>query len=469
MRNLRSALGFFASALALATALLFPYSHVEVAGNPQQEEFFEKKIRPVLVEKCYLCHSASSKPPMGGLRLDARDSLLKGGDRGPAIVPGDPEKSLLIQAISYRHLDLKMPPNGKLPDEQIADLIDWIKMGAPDPRTAAAVPATEAERKGIDLEEGRKFWAFKPIQNPPLPTVKQSDWPSSPIDRFILAKLEEKGLKPAPPADKRTWIRRVTFDLIGLPPAPEEIDTFLSDDSAGAYEKVVDRLLASPHYGERWGRHWLDLMRFAETNGHEFDNDKLDAWRYRDYVIRAFNDDVPYDQFVREHIAGDLIAEKRISSDGSYWESPLGTNFYWFGEVLNSATDSVKSRADQVDNQIDVLSKAFLGLTVACARCHDHKFDPIPTSDYYALAGMMHSTDVTEAVVDAPARSRQIASLRRKISDANDQIREMIRPAQARLAERMKDYLVAAAEVLTSEKDRAEVARGTIGQGRRFE
>jgi Protein of unknown function (DUF1553)/Protein of unknown function (DUF1549)/Planctomycete cytochrome C len=452
MCNPRSALGFFVSALALATAMLFPYSPARVAGDPQQEEFFEKKIRPVLVEKCYLCHSASSKPPMGGFRLDARETLLKGGDRGPAIVPGDPEKSLLIQAISYRHLDLKMPPNGKLPDEQIADLIDWVKMGAPDPRTAASAPATEAERKGIDLEEGRRFWSFRPIQNPTFPQIKQNDWPTSPIDRFILAKLEEKGLKPAPPADKRTWIRRVTFDLIGLPPAPEEIETFLSDDSTGAYDRVVDRLLASPHYGERWGRHWLDLVRFAETNGHEFDNDKLDAWRYRDYVIRAFNDDVPYNQFVREHIAGDLIAEKRISTDGSHWESPLGTNFYWFGEVLNSATDSVKSRADQVDNQIDVLSKAFLGLTVACARCHDHKFDPIPTSDYYALAGMMHSTDVTEAVVDAPARSRRIASARRKISDTNDQIRELIRPAQARLAERMKDYLLAVAEVLTSEK-----------------
>jgi hypothetical protein len=452
MRNLWFSMGCFASALALATALLFPRSFVEVPGNPQQEEFFEKKIRPVLAEKCYLCHSASSKPTMGSLRLDTRDSLLKGGDRGPAIVPGDPEKSLLIQAISYRHLDLKMPPNGKLPDEHIADFIEWIKMGAPDPRTSEATPSAEAKHKGIDLEEGRRFWSFRPIQSPSVPPVKQSDWPGSPIDRFILAKLEEKGLRPAPPADKRTWIRRVTFDLIGLPPAPEEIDAFLADDSGGAYQKVVDRLLASPHYGERWGRHWLDLVRFAETNGHEFDNDKLDAWRYRDYVIRAFNQDVPYNQFVREHIAGDLLAEKRISSDGSYWESPLGTSFYWFGEVLNSATDSVKSRADQVDNQIDVLSKAFMGLTVACARCHDHKFDPIPTSDYYALAGMMHSTDVTEAVVDAPARSQEIAALRRKISDTNDRIRELIRPAQARLAERMKDYLVAAAEVLSAEK-----------------
>ena len=376
-----------------------------------QTEFFEKKIRPVLAEKCYGCHSAKLARPMGGLRLDSREGARKGGDSGPAVAPGDPASSLLLKAISYRDLQLKMPPTGKLSDGQIADFTAWIEMGAPDPRVEASAGPPAAKR-GIDFAEARKFWAFQPVQDPPPPAVRQQAWPSSPIDRFLLAKLEEKGIAPAAPADRRTLLRRVTFDLIGLPPTPREIDDFLSDRAPGAFARVVDRLLASPHYGERWGRHWLDLVRYAETNGHEFDNDKIDAWRYRDYVIRAFNQDLPYDRFVREHIAGDLLPEKRVSLDGDFLESPIGTSFFWFGEVLNSATDSVKSRADEVDNQIDVIGKTFLGLTVACARCHDHKFDPIPTADYYGLAGVMHSTALDEAVIDSPARARRIALLR---------------------------------------------------------
>ena len=337
---------------------------------------------------------------MGGLRLDTRDGARKGGDSSPAIVPGDPSHSALVTAISYRNLNLKMPPTGKLSDEQIADFTAWIQMGAPDPRSdESAAPA----RKGIDFAQARKFWSFQAVKDPAPPAVKHPTWPVSPVDRFILAKLEEKNLQPADAADKRTLIRRVTLDLIGLPPTPQEVHEFLADSSPSAFAKVVDRLLASPHYGERWARHWLDLVRYAETNGHEFDNDKIDAWRYRDYVIRALNEDVPYNQLVREHIAGDLLPEKRLSRDGAFWESPLGTSFYWFGEVLNAATDSVKSRADEVDNQIDVISKTFLGLTVACARCHDHKFDPIPTVDYYSLAGMMHSTALTETVIDVGA------------------------------------------------------------------
>jgi hypothetical protein len=368
-----------------------------------QLEFFEKRIRPVLSEKCYACHSAKTPRPMGGLRLDTRDGVRKGGDSGPAVAPGDPARSTLVAAISYRNLNLKMPPIGKLTDEQIADLTVWIKMGAPDPRIeAAAAPV----KKSIDFAEARKFWSFQPLKTAAPPAGKQD---VSAIDRFLLARLAEKNLEPASRADKRTLIRRVTLDLIGLPPTPREVDDFLADNSPTAFTKVVERLLASPHYGERWARHWLDLVRYAETNGHEYDNDKIDAWRYRDYVIRAFDEDVPYDQFVKEHIAGDLLPQKRLSRDGAHWESPIGTSFYWFGEVLNSATDSIKSRADEVDNQIDVISKTFLGLTVACARCHDHKFDPIPTADYYSLAGMMHSTSLTEAVIDSPAREKQIA------------------------------------------------------------
>jgi hypothetical protein len=296
---------------------------------------------------------------------------------------------------------LKMPPSGKLSGAQIEDLTAWVKMGAPDPRIApAAAPPVAAKR--YDFTEGRKFWAFQPVKKPALPSVKNQSWVQSPIDAFLLSKLEENGLAPAVPADKRVLLRRVTFDLTGLPPTPAEINAFLKDTSLKAFEKVVDRLLASPHYGERWARHWLDLVRYAETNGHEYDNDKLAPWRYRDYVIRAFNEDVPYDQFVREHIAGDQLASKRLRKDGGAWESPLGTTQFWFNEVLNSATDSEKSRADDVDNQIDVAGKTFLGLTVACARCHDHKFDPIPTADYYALAGVFRSTDLREAVLDSP-------------------------------------------------------------------
>ena len=263
-----------------------------------------------------------------------------------------------------------------------------------------------AEKKPYDFSAGRKFWAFQPIARVAGKT----------IDAFILDKLAAQGFRPAPPADRRVLLRRVTCDLTGIPPTPEEIAEFLSDQSPNAYAKVVDRLLASPRYGERWGRHWLDLVRYAETNGHEFDDDKLDPWRYRDYIIRAFNQDVPYDQLIREHIAGDLLPTKRLNLDGSELESPLGTSFYWFGEVLNSATDSAKSRADEVDNQIDILGKTFQGLTIACARCHDHKFDPIPTADYYALAGVMHSTEIQESVIDSPARTQQIEALRRQIA-----------------------------------------------------
>jgi len=394
------------------------------------DEFFEKKIRPVLVEKCYACHSGQSKMPMGGLRLDSAAAIRKGGDSGPAIAPGNPSKSLLMEAIRYASLRIKMPPAGKLPAEQIADFEQWITMGAHDPRTEA--PAALPAKKDIDWQQARQFWSFQMPVKTPAPPVKNSAWVKTPIDAFLLSALEKRGFPPAPPADKRTWIRRVTFDLIGLPPSPSEVDDYLRDTSPEADRKVVERLLASKHYGERWARHWLDLVRFAETNGHEFDNDKLDAWRYRDYVIRAFNQDVPYNQFAKEHIAGDLLPAKRLSQDGTHWESPLGTGVFWFGEVLNSATDSVKTRADAVDNQIDVVGKAFLGLTVACARCHDHKFDPLPTADYYSLAGIMHSTYVREAVIDSPERARQIASAHQKIADINAEIDRSLPPHRSR-------------------------------------
>ena len=433
----------------LSVAVVFSAAHRASAQSGAEDfEFFEKKIRPVLAEHCYACHSADTV--MSELRLDSKEDLRKGGTRGSAVAPGDPGQSLLLKAVSYADLNLRMPPTGRLSDEQIADFAAWIEAGAPDPRTAAPVESP-LKTEDIDLGQGRRFWSFQPLQRTPLPEVNDKDWPAAAVDRFILSRLEQEGLGPAPPADKRTLLRRVTFDLIGLPPTRGEIAAFLADESPKAFETVVDRLLDSPHYGERWGRHWLDLVRFAETNGHEFDNDKLDAWRYRDYVIRALNDDIPYSQFVREHIAGDLLPNPRVHTDGGHYESPVATNVYWFGEVLNGATDSAKSRADQVDNQIDVLSKAFLGLTVACARCHDHKFDPIPTADYYSLAGIMHSTKMMEAVVDSEDRAREIRSLAEKIAAVNRDVASLLAGGRRQLAGQLDQYLLAAAELMTAE------------------
>lgn len=402
-------------------------------SGAEGDEFFESRIRPVLAEKCYGCHSAKLREPKANLQLDSRDALRKGGDSGPVIVPGKPEESRLWKAISYTDFHLRMPPAGKLPDAVIADFRTWIGMGAPDPREA--VVSVRKTPAGIDLERGRKYWAFQPLTAPAAPAVQNGAWPRAAMDRFLLAALEKKQLAPAPEASRRAWLRRATFDLVGLPPTPAEMDAFESDQSATARARVIDRLLASPHYGERWGRHWLDLVRFAETNGHEFDNNKLDSWRYRDYVIRALNEDIPYDAFVREHLAGDLLPAPRLSKDGSRKESPLGTNFLWFGEVLNSATDSVKSRADIVDNQLDVIAKSFLGLTVACARCHDHKFDPIPTADYYGMAGILHSTGIREAVIDSPRREAEIHAAHLRAAPA---IRN---PGKAKIHLRLGDEL----------------------------
>jgi hypothetical protein len=366
-------------------------------------DFFEKKIRPVLADNCFKCHSTAQKKK-GGLLLDSRAAVLKGGDSGPAVVPGEPTKSLLVKAIRSADPDVKMPRGGRLTEEQIADLVAWIEMGAPWPEDkdnkAVAV-------KKFDLHERSKHWSLQPVRRPALPPVQDPSWCRSQIDRFVLARLDAAGLKPAPPADKRTLLRRVTYDLTGLPPTPAEIDAFLSDDSLTAFAKVVDRLLASPHYGERWGRHWLDLVRFAETQGHEFDFELPEAFRYRDYVIRALNADVPYDQFVMEHIAGDLMPAPRRHPGENFNESIMGTGFWFLGEAKHSPVDVRADQADHLDNQIDVFSKTFQGMTVACARCHDHKFDAITTRDYYALCGYLESSRYQRAFIDDPEPTRQ--------------------------------------------------------------
>jgi mono/diheme cytochrome c family protein len=390
-------------------ALFLPlFSAAMAEPAPDGMEFFEKRIRPLLAENCYKCHSATSEKLKGGFRLDSKELALKGGESGRlAIVPGDPEKSLLIEAVRYNNTDLQMPPKKKLSQQQIDDLTAWVKMGVPWP---AEKPLEVIKKPVFNLKERARHWAFQPLLNASPPAVKNSNWCKSPIDNFVLAKLEEAGLTPAAPADKRTLIRRVTFDLIGLPPTPQEIDAFLSDDSPDAYAKLVECLLASPHYGERWGRHWLDLVRYAETCGHEFDFEMPLAYQYRDYIIRAFNLDLPYDQFVREHIAGDLLPSPRHNPQKGFNESILGTGFLFLGEAVHSPVDIREDEGSRIDNQIDVLAKTFQGLTVSCARCHDHKFDAISTKDYYALVGFMQSSRYQEAFIDPPERIGKLVS-----------------------------------------------------------
>jgi hypothetical protein len=348
-------------------------------------EFFEKKIRPVLVEHCYACHSAEAKKRRGGLVLDTRDGIRKGGDTGPAVVPGKPADSFLLTTVKYADPQIKMPPRGKLPPAVIADLEQWVKMGAPDPRVKGATTIA----RGIDIEKGRKFWAFQSPQRHPVPTVKDTAWSRTNVDRFLLAKLEANKLRPAADAERGVLLRRVYFDLIGLPPTPEEMDKFLLDKSPNAFEKVVDGLLASPHFGERWGRHWLDVARFAESSGGGRSLLFPDAWRYRDYVINAFNKDKPYDRFVAEQIAGDLLPYRTPEERR---EQATAVAFLALGPTNYESQDKDVLEMDVVDEQLDTVGRAFLGLTIGCARCHDHKFDPIPTKDYYALAGIFKST-----------------------------------------------------------------------------
>ncbi|MBK1832911.1 PSD1 and planctomycete cytochrome C domain-containing protein [Roseibacillus ishigakijimensis] len=367
-------------------------------------EFFEREVRPVLAESCYSCHSAEAKKLKAGLWLDSRASILSGGDTGPAIVPGDPDASLLIETVRYNNVDLEMPPKSKLPDAAIAALEKWVAIGAPWPDE----PDDGVKRAGgFDLEGRRdEHWSWHGPEERELPSVEQRDWPQGPIDHFILARLEEAGLKPAPDADRRSWLRRVSFDLTGLPPTAQEVADFLADSSPEAHAKVVDRLLASPRFGEKWARHWLDLMRYADSYGHEFDYPIPHAWRYRDYVVRAFNEDLPYDQFLVEHVAGDLV-EPRVEEGSGLNEAIVATTSWWLGEANHAPTDVRGDEALRIDNQIDVFSKTFLGLTVSCARCHDHKFDAISTKDFYALAGFLQSSRRREAYHDPDGRLSQ--------------------------------------------------------------
>ncbi len=360
---------------------------VALAEEPSAEgvKFFEGKIRPVLVQQCYRCHSADALEKgelEGELLLDTREGIRKGGATGAAVVPGDVKASLIVAAI--QHDDLEMPPDTKLPDATIANFIKWIEMGAPDPRDGAAAELAKVE---IDIEAGRKFWSFQPLSGAEPPEVRNKDWARNDIDRFILAKLEAKGLSANEQASRRTLIRRAYFGLWGLPPQPEEVEAFVADTSPDAYERLVDRLLQGQHYGERWARHWLDLARFAESNGYAFDKDRPAAYHYRDFVIKALNEDLPYDQFVRLQIAGDQISPEDYMAQAA-------TGFLAAGPFTSQQTqkERERSRYEQLDDVVGTIGTSMLGLTIGCARCHDHKFDPLPAHDYYRFTASFAET-----------------------------------------------------------------------------
>jgi hypothetical protein len=427
-------------------------------------QFFETKIRPVLSEDCYKCHSHEADRIKGKLMLDSREGLLLGGTTGPAIVPGKPEDSLLIDAIRYTDEDLQMPPadhGGMLTNQQIADLTEWVRRGAPEPR-ASVMTASGKTYGGV----GKAHWAFQPVTKPAVPAVKDNSWCQSPVDHFVLAQLESVGLHPNGIADKRTLLRRVTFDLIGLPPTEAEIQAFIADTSPDAYPKVVERLLASPHYGERWARYWLDVARYSDTKGEapkRNDPRFPYAWTYRDYVIDAFNTDKPYNQFIIEQLAADrLVADAKKSKT----QTPEQANdrsvlaalgFLTLGNQFDGRRDDV------IADQIDVTTKAFLGLTVACARCHDHKFDPIPTKDYYSLYGVFANTAVPTRVsqeptmlVRVPVTSElqdylaKVAELDKKESDLQ---REFLELRRSRVRDPDKRRELVKAEALIQRED----------------
>ncbi|HYZ86270.1 MAG TPA: DUF1549 domain-containing protein, partial [Bryobacteraceae bacterium] len=366
-----------------------------VFAQTPDNAFFESKIRPVLANKCYGCHSTKLKAPMGGLVLDTRAGMLKGGALGPAVVPGKPSEGHLLKALSYTDAHLQMPPTGKLPDSVITDFEKWIAAGAPDPRkepAGRAATAAVTPLRGMSVEEGRKWWAFQPVAEKPLPVLKDTAWSKNRIDHFVLAKLEAKDLKPSPAADAATLVRRAYVDLVGYKPTFAEVQAFVQDKSPDAYEKLIDRLMASPHYGERWGRHWMDVARFGEDNPtSEATNPPYPfAWRYRDWIIEAVNKDVPYDKFVKLQLAADLMPgtpREDMRALGYLGAAPV-----YHKDQRLSADVIGGFMTDDWDERVDAVTRGLMGLTVACARCHDHKFDPIPTKDYYGLMGVFAST-----------------------------------------------------------------------------
>jgi mono/diheme cytochrome c family protein len=424
MFRLILALSIVAWTLAVGSLSAAPPSAVDL-------EFFEKRIRPIFAEHCYECHAGDEVE--GGLNLDTSSGWLGGGDSGPAIEPGRPEESLIVEAIRYGG-HIEMPPTGKLPDEKIRLIEQWIARGAPAPLGEVV----QSKAAAISIEDGRRYWAYQPVKNPPLPELTGTQAVATPIDRFVEARLDAAGLEPQPEADAAVLVRRLYFDLIGLPPTPDKIDRFLNDSSPSAYERLVDRLLQSPHFGERWGRHWLDVVRFAESltlRGFVLP----EAWRYRDYVIESFNEDRPYDEFLKEQIAGDLLPADSLEDSQ---RKLVATTFLALGNTNLEEQDKRQLDMDVVDEQLDVLGKAMLGQTIGCARCHDHKFDPIPTRDYYALAGILRNTQAlahenvskwmevplplaAEEESRLQAAEKRVAELNAQVADARRQLAEL--------------------------------------------
>jgi Protein of unknown function (DUF1553)/Protein of unknown function (DUF1549)/Planctomycete cytochrome C len=416
----------------------------DTTGKPGGDDFFESKVRPVLVEHCFQCHSAGAKALKGGLRLDSVEAMRRGGETGPAVVPGDVEASLLVKAVKYTDDILRMPPKGKLPASSVAALAQWVREGAIAPRATEGAVARKSA--GIDFESARTHWAYQPLREPAIPPVHDRSWLHSPVDSFVLASLEAASLTPSPRADRRTLIRRVYYDLIGLPPTALEAESFDIDGLPDAFDRVVDRLLASPHYGERWGRHWLDVARYADTKDGVlmFGDDRVRpyAYTYRDYVIHAFNEDLGFDRFVHEQLAADLVARK----DQSWRLAAMG--FLTLGRMFDN------NYHDQIDDRIDTVTRGFLGLTVACARCHDHKYDAIPTADYYSLYGVFASSEapLELPLIERPGEPRRGVEFEKQVDSKRRALREFVDSQYKLLSEaarrRTPDYLVRAAMTL---------------------
>ena len=410
------------------------------AQDPASFEFFEKHIRPIFVNECYSCHSQADQVK-GGLRLDWKGGWQRGGDSGPAIAPGKPARSLLLTAVRYGDPDLQMPPKKQLTPQQVQALEEWIAMGAPDPRDTSSTTESETQR---DLEAARAFWAFQRIGRPAPPTVKQGHWPKSELDYFVLKGLEDRGLEPANDASDLTLLRRLYFNLTGLPPRPDEIKAFeAAPHREWAIERIVDDLLSRPAFGERWGRHWLDIARFSESTGGGRTLLMKEAWRYRDYVISAFNDDKPYSEFIREQIAGDLLRSPSLAEKR---EHLVATAFLLLGPTNYELQDKTVLEMDIIDEQLDTLGKAFLGLTIGCARCHDHKFDPISTEDYYGLAGILKGT---QSVIHSNVSTWNTRPL-------------PLPPDQEALAGRQAKQLTALSKEIKTLKQALEPTEGTI-------
>ena len=434
---------------------------VKTPGSVSDADFFENNIRPILANNCASCHVDTTS---GGLRLDSRQALLKGGQHGPAVVPGDPAKSLLITAV-HQSTSLKMPKGGKLNVQEVADLTQWVKQGATWPTSAPGTVLSASVKSGIITPKQRAFWSFQPLKVEPPPTVKDDHWSSSPIDKIVLAKLRDAGIKPAAPADRRTLIRRATYDLTGLPPTPEEVEAFEKDKSPKAYANLVDRLLASPRYGERWGRHWLDVARYAEDDVRGLDPKGRGfmpfngAWRYRDWVIKAFNEDMPYDRFLKLQIAGDRIPAKTRSEQEDYLTA---TSFLGAGPWVWDQAEPIQGRADERNERVDAVTRGTLGLTVACARCHNHKYDPITQKDYYALLGVFANSTYKEyptvSEAQAAAYESSLARLEKLQMEMMQYTRTETRQLADALATQTSSYMVAAWNVLGKPKSTLEDA-----------